>query len=82
MQKLHRTTPQIPIRDGFTIVEFLVVAAIVAMIVGIVLPAIQGARESARRMQCTNNLRQLGIALDVYHLSHGALPPEIGRAHV
>lgn len=75
MKKCHRPTSQSSHRGGFTIVEFLVVAAIVVTLVGIVLPAIQRTRESARRIQCTNNLRQVGLALDMYHQTHGALPP-------
>ena len=61
-------------RHGITMVELLVSIGIVAIIVAIALPAIQSARESARRMQCQNNLRQILIATQSHHTAHGALP--------
>jgi len=60
---------------GFTLVELLVVIAIIGILIALLLPAVQAARESARKAQCGSNLRQIGIALQAFHADHKRLPP-------
>src|SRR5712692_3416403 len=71
--------PRIPFRRGFTLIELLVVIAIIAVLVALLLPAVQQAREAARRSQCKNNLKQLGLATHMYNDTYNTFP--IGSWH-